>query len=93
MIARAECYVRISAQAFFSVRDGFPDCPSCACKMFALGFPGSGPWEKNPREHAVKVWERLARGISGFWTRRCNAVEPDPAPLRSQERCSAAAVW
>ena len=64
-IARAERYVHISAQAFFSVRDGFSACPCCACKMLLL-VSRHWPMGENPREHAVKVWERLARGISGF---------------------------
>ena len=47
------------------MRDGFPLVPVAHAKCCSW-FPGAGPWEKNPREHAVKVCERLAWGISGF---------------------------
>ena len=43
----------------------FSACPSCACKMLLL-VSRHWPMGENPREHAVKVWERLARGISRF---------------------------
>ena len=45
--------------------------------------------EENPKEHAVKVWECLARDLDK--TLQC--VELDWALLHSQERCPAAAVW